>query len=77
MTVTCEGSPRPPLGPGDGIGEIAVLRHVPRTATVSAAGPATVFALDREDFLMAVSAHARASQAADRLAEERLNATAA
>ena len=57
---------------GDGIGEIALLYSVPRTATVTAASPATLFALTREDFLAAVAGHTPTAQVATDVADERL-----
>ena len=38
------------LAAGDGFGEQAILRDVPRTATVRAAGYTTLLAVDRESF---------------------------
>jgi CRP-like cAMP-binding protein len=72
--VSVQGSPRPPLGPGECFGEIALLRDIPRTATVVADSPLRTMALDRESFLVAVAANTGTRAAADALAAERLAA---
>lgn len=38
------------LGPGEHVGEMALIRSVPRSATVSAEGPAELIAIRRTDF---------------------------
>jgi len=58
--------------PGDGFGEIALLYDVPRTATVIAAEDSELLAIDRRDFLTAVTGHAEVAGAADRVARERM-----
>ena len=72
--VTVRGSPRPPLQPGDGFGEIALLRDVPRTATVTAQQPLRTLALGRAEFLTAVMANSTSRAAAEALAARRLAA---
>jgi hypothetical protein len=59
-------------GRGEGVGEIALLRAIPRTATVVAHTAATVYKLDREPFLTAVLGHVPTQRQADRIADTRL-----
>ena len=59
-------------GRGDFFGEIALLRDVPRTATVTAKAPSQLYALEREDFLAAVTGHSAVHAAGEAVVEERL-----
>jgi CRP-like cAMP-binding protein len=59
---------------GDCFGEIALLREVPRTATVVALSDVDLLALEREEFLAAITGDRRALAAGHELVEERLAA---
>jgi MFS family permease len=58
--------------PGDHFGEIALLRDVPRTATVTAVVDSLVYVLKRNDFLAAVTGHSDVRAAGEDIAAERL-----
>jgi MFS family permease len=72
--VSVRGAPRPSLHRGDGFGEIALLRDIPRTATVTAEQHLRTLALGREEFLTAVTGNSTSRAAADSLAAQRLAA---
>jgi signal-transduction protein with cAMP-binding, CBS, and nucleotidyltransferase domain len=56
---------------GDGMGEIALLRGVPRTATVTATTSSVLLAIDRNDFLPVVTGHEHVHRAAEQQAYDR------
>jgi MFS family permease len=72
LDVTVAGAHVSTQRRGDGIGEIALLRHVPRTATVTAVSDVTLYALDSGPFLAAVTGHPRTYAAASDIADSRL-----
>ena len=74
VEVRVDGTFRRNQGAGSFFGEIALLRDVPRTASVSAAGEVTVLAIERDEFLAGVGGHPRSADAAERVVAERLEA---
>ena len=71
--VSVHGAPQPALQRGDCFGEIALLRDIPRTATITADQPLRTLALGREEFLTAVTGNSMSKAAADALVAERLS----
>ncbi len=72
VTVSKEGRFVASLEPGDYVGEIALLRDVPRTATVTATAPTVLQALDRRHFVPAVTGQDEFTDAADTAITARL-----
>ena len=73
LVVSIDGSERARLGRGDAFGEIALVRDVPRSATVRATDDAVLLAVDREPFLTAVTGHAVTSERASSIAARHLD----
>jgi CRP-like cAMP-binding protein len=70
--VSVGGEQRGTIGAGDYFGEIALVRNVPRTATVRAKTAARLLALERDEFVAAVTGHAPSADAADAVVRRRL-----
>jgi hypothetical protein len=70
--VEIDGTQTSTLGPGGFFGEIALLRDIPRTATVRALDDLRLYALERDDFTAAVTGHAPSREAANSLVSSRL-----
>jgi MFS family permease len=71
IEVFVDGRPIHRLGPGAGVGEIALLRKTPRTATVRAISDVTGFSVDAMTFLAAVAGPAAAA-VTERMAQANL-----
>jgi hypothetical protein len=72
LTAAFKGDVLSQMGPGDPFGEIALLRDVPRTATVTADEASVLLALDRATFLDAVTGDNEVSSRADDLIGRRI-----
>ena len=72
VEVTADGRVLRVESTGDFFGEIGLIRDVPRTATVTAVQPTELLALDRNDFLEAVSGIGEAGRVAEDIASRRL-----
>jgi hypothetical protein len=76
VVVALDGGPPVTLGRGAYFGEIALLRDVPRTATVTARTEVELYALERDVFIAAVTGHAPSAEAADAAIATRLGSAA-
>ena len=72
VEVSEYGRPIAELGAGGYFGEIALIRDVARTATVTTKTSVVLYALDRDDFLAAVTSHAPSAEAAEEVVSSRL-----
>jgi MFS family permease len=72
VEVAVDGHVSGTLGPGAFFGEIALLRDVPRTATVRALEETELVTLERDDFVAAVTGYAPSAAAADAVVGARL-----
>jgi hypothetical protein len=72
VVVSQAGQPMRQQGPGESIGEIALLFDVPRTASVRALEPVEALTLSRDDFLGTLCGQTASRRVADTVAMERL-----
>jgi MFS family permease len=77
VRVTANGRDAGELGPGGAFGEIALLRDVPRTATVVAIDHTDLLAIRRDPFLEALTGQPRSRVVAAGVVEEHLAADVA
>ena len=77
VRVAAGGRDAGQLGPGGAFGEIALIRDVPRTATVQAIDTTMLLAIRREPFLEALTGQPRSRAVAADLVTEHLSADSA
>jgi CRP-like cAMP-binding protein len=70
VDITIKGTLVRTMTAGESFGEIALLRDVPRAATVTCATPVVLFAVSRDDFLATVTGHPRSLATASRIASD-------
>jgi len=73
VSVSQAGRERRLLGPGDAFGEIALLKAMPRTATVMSVGASRLLLIEGESFVAAVTGHRVAEQLAQDAADDMLH----
>jgi hypothetical protein len=73
VAVLKDSRPVASLEQGDFFGEIALLRDVSRTASVTALTNVRLYALERDDFLEAVTGHPLSAEAAGKVTCARLD----
>jgi CRP-like cAMP-binding protein len=71
-SVTADGEAVATLGPGDFFGEIAILGHGRRTATVTTTSPVTLLVMFGAEFRRLEAAHPDIASSIRRAMEERL-----
>jgi MFS family permease len=76
VEIAPDGGPTKTLGRGAYFGEIALLRDVPRTATVTTRTGVELYLLERDVFIAAVTGHAPSAEAADAVIATRLGSAA-
>jgi MFS family permease len=72
VSVTVRSKAMSERNPGEYFGEIALLRDVPRTATVTALTRLRLIAIERERFLEAVTGHPQSRATVEAVAAERM-----
>ena len=76
LEIALDGGPPKTLGRGGYFGEIALLRDVPRTATVTTRTEVELYGLERDVFIAAVTGHAPSAEAADAVITTHLGSAA-